>query len=77
MRLIAQRFLDGLYPWADGRDDVRALVLVGSYARGTASADSDLDVEQRRRVRADIDEPRPIRRDRDIAADAVDNDAGR
>lgn len=30
--------------WADGRSDVRALALVGSWARGAPHADSDVDV---------------------------------
>jgi predicted nucleotidyltransferase len=30
--------------WAAGRKDVRAVALVGSYARGGAGADSDIDL---------------------------------
>ncbi len=30
--------------WAAGQSDVRAVALVGSYARGTTSVDSDVDV---------------------------------
>ena len=30
--------------WASGRPDVRALAVAGSWARGTARADSDLDL---------------------------------
>lgn len=33
-----------LVRWAKARDDVRALALVGSHARGTARADSDVDL---------------------------------
>jgi predicted nucleotidyltransferase len=40
----AQRRLQQLRLWASERDDVRALVLVGSFARGEARPDSDLDV---------------------------------
>ena len=40
-----ERWLDGLVEWADTRDDVRALVVVGSRARDDRPADewSDLD----------------------------------
>ena len=30
--------------WAASRDDIAAVALVGSYARGTASVDSDIDL---------------------------------
>jgi uncharacterized protein len=36
--------LERLAAWARGRRDVRALALVGSWARGTARQDSDVDV---------------------------------
>ena len=34
-----------LREWAEGRPDVVAVVLVGSWARGDARMDSDVDVE--------------------------------
>jgi predicted nucleotidyltransferase len=40
VRELLQRVTD----WAGGRSDVRALVLVGSQARGTARPDSDVDL---------------------------------
>jgi uncharacterized protein len=40
----AQRFLEQLQRWASENEDVRALVLVGSFAHGEARPDSDLDV---------------------------------
>jgi predicted nucleotidyltransferase len=40
----AEEFLGRLLFWAGERDDVRALVVVGSFARGNARPDSDLDV---------------------------------
>lgn len=36
--------LDDLVAWAGTRDDLRALALVGSYARDTAGPDSDVDL---------------------------------
>ena len=39
-----QRFLDELAAWAAQRGDVVGVALVGSYARGTAGPDSDVDV---------------------------------
>ena len=43
-RLQRAAFLDRLRTWAEPRDDVRALVVVGSVARGDARPDSDVDV---------------------------------
>lgn len=40
VRDICQR----LTTWAHQRDDIRALAMVGSWARGTPRADSDLDL---------------------------------
>lgn len=40
----ADNFLAHLTGWAERREDVRALLLVGSFARGQARPDSDLDV---------------------------------
>jgi GNAT superfamily N-acetyltransferase len=40
----AARFLDRLRRWAADEVDVRALLLVGSFARGEARPDSDVDV---------------------------------
>src|SRR5262249_29878807 len=39
-----QQLLGRLRAWAEAREDVRALVLVGSVARGDARLDSDIDV---------------------------------
>jgi predicted nucleotidyltransferase len=39
-----QRFLAELAKWAADRDDIVAVALVGSYARGAARPDSDVDV---------------------------------
>ena len=40
----ARTFLAKLQTWANERDDVRALLLVGSFARGEARPDSDVDI---------------------------------
>jgi len=37
-------FLEHVTRWAETRPDLLALGLVGSYARGTAQADSDIDL---------------------------------
>ena len=42
--VAVQTLLAELTAWAAGRDQVRAVVLVGSYARGTAAPDSDVDL---------------------------------
>lgn len=39
-----KQFLDKVMLWADQEEDVRAAVLVGSQARGTAREDSDVDL---------------------------------
>ena len=39
-----QSFLAELAKWATAHDDIVAVALVGSYARGTARPDSDVDV---------------------------------
>ncbi len=39
-----ERLLQDFTNWARGRDDILAAVLVGSYARGTARIDSDVDL---------------------------------
>ncbi|MEU6467342.1 nucleotidyltransferase domain-containing protein [Streptomyces sp. NPDC046976] len=39
-----REFLDRLTRWAGTREDVVGLLLVGSYARGAARPDSDVDV---------------------------------
>ncbi len=39
-----QPFLDRVIHWAASRGDIRAVALVGSYARGNARADSDIDL---------------------------------
>ena len=37
-------FLDAFVSWASDQPDVQAIALVGSYARGAARADSDIDL---------------------------------
>jgi uncharacterized protein len=37
-------FLDAVRAWAAGRGDILAMGIVGSHARGTARADSDVDL---------------------------------
>jgi predicted nucleotidyltransferase len=37
-------FLDDFIAWASAREDVQAVALVGSYARGEARDDSDIDL---------------------------------
>jgi predicted nucleotidyltransferase len=37
-------FLDAFVGWASDQSDVQAIVLVGSYARGAARDDSDIDL---------------------------------
>lgn len=39
-----EQVLERIQVWASTRDDVRALLLVGSQARGDARPDSDVDV---------------------------------
>jgi predicted nucleotidyltransferase len=41
---VIESLLDRVLSWATARPDVRAVALVGSYARGTARADSDVDL---------------------------------
>lgn len=41
---VANEFAADIARWADAQGDVRAVGLVGSYARGTASPDSDIDL---------------------------------
>ena len=41
---MSQAFLDSAAQWAREREDVAALVLVGSWARGTNRPDSDIDL---------------------------------
>jgi predicted nucleotidyltransferase len=41
---VVESLLDRLLEWAAGRPDVRAVALVGSHARGTPRADSDVDL---------------------------------
>lgn len=36
--------IEAVRKWAMGRDDIRALSLVGSHARGDARSDSDIDL---------------------------------
>ena len=37
-------FLDAFVPWASAQEDIQAIALVGSYARGAAREDSDIDL---------------------------------
>ena len=37
-------FLDVFLAWASAQPDVQGIALVGSYARGTAGDDSDIDL---------------------------------
>jgi predicted nucleotidyltransferase len=37
-------FLEALSRWASAQPDIEAVALVGSYARGAASAGSDIDL---------------------------------
>lgn len=39
-----REFLQGLVAWCSDRADVRAIALVGSWARGDATSGSDIDV---------------------------------
>ena len=41
---IIQDFLDSFQAWAVKREDIQALALVGSHARGTHRPDSDVDL---------------------------------
>jgi predicted nucleotidyltransferase len=37
-------FLDTFVPWASMQEDIQGIALVGSYARGVAKEDSDIDL---------------------------------
>lgn len=39
-----ERFLEAAINWAKKREDIQAMAVVGSYARGTARSDSDVDL---------------------------------
>jgi predicted nucleotidyltransferase len=39
-----RNFLDAFIPWASSQADVQGIALVGSYARGAARDDSDIDL---------------------------------
>ena len=39
-----REFLDPFVAWASSQEDVQAIALVGSYARGEAREDSDIDL---------------------------------
>jgi len=39
-----RNFLDTFVPWASAQEDIQAIALVGSYARGAARDDSDIDL---------------------------------
>src|SRR5690242_14851159 len=41
-RIVSEHILKAVVVWAERRDDVRAITLVGSRARGTARPDSDV-----------------------------------
>lgn len=40
----AAAMIESVRRWAERRDDIRGLVLVGSHARGDAALDSDIDL---------------------------------
>lgn len=40
----AEAFIEAIAHWAAGRKDIEAVALVGSWARGTARPDSDVDI---------------------------------
>ena len=40
----AERIIETILEWARGQPTIRALAVVGSHARGTARADSDIDL---------------------------------
>ena len=44
MIVAVKRFLADLTVWASSRDDVLGVALVGSQARGSATASSDVDI---------------------------------
>ena len=44
MSLSIEKFLDDLTAWASQQEDIQAVVLVGSYANDTYTANSDVDV---------------------------------
>jgi len=39
-----RNFLDAFVPWASAQEDIQAIALVGSYAKGAATDDSDIDL---------------------------------
>lgn len=43
-RASIQDYLNHIAHWAAGRSDIRAIILVGSYARDTAKVTSDIDI---------------------------------
>ena len=43
-KLEVERLIGAVREWSGGRPDVRAVGLVGSWARGEASAESDVDL---------------------------------
>lgn len=42
--MSAESFIDSVRRWAEVRNDILALAVVGSHARGDARADSDIDL---------------------------------
>jgi len=42
--ISADRFLDEFTRWAEARSDILAVALVGSYVRGSATPESDIDL---------------------------------
>lgn len=44
MQRAVEAFIRHVHTWASSRDDVRAVALVGSHARGDARTDSDIDL---------------------------------
>lgn len=39
-----RKFLDDIVRWAHSQDGISCVILIGSYARGTACTDSDVDI---------------------------------
>jgi predicted nucleotidyltransferase len=42
--ISAESLIEDVQKWAELRDDIRALAVVGSHARGEARSDSDIDL---------------------------------
>ncbi|OGE18630.1 hypothetical protein A3J19_04000 [Candidatus Daviesbacteria bacterium RIFCSPLOWO2_02_FULL_41_8] len=44
MKEVVNLFLEEFKQWATSQDNIKAVALVGSYAKGTAKPDSDIDL---------------------------------